>query len=134
MPSQKLHFQWMKMIAGISFFQIICINFKRFEQVHSQVEELEELLTRLQTHMDDLVSYRRELTTADEQLSKTIFLLASLEENTDLAKMLSRLAETHERLSVVEKHESEQDAQQLVESFQVGKRAFKSKMTAKNKC
>ncbi|KAF7639775.1 PX domain-containing protein [Meloidogyne graminicola] len=93
-------------------------NDRWFEQVHSQVEELEELMTRLQTHIDNLVSYRRELASADEQLSKTISLLASSEENTALAKTLSRLAETHERLSVVEKHESEQDAQQLAESFQ----------------
>jgi len=98
----------------------ILIQKKRFEQAHSQVEELEELLTRLQTHIDNLVGYRKELSIADEQLSKTIALLTSSEENTGLAKTLSRLAETHEKLAVVEKHESEQDAQQLAESFQVG--------------
>jgi hypothetical protein len=69
--------------------------------------------------MDNLVSYRRELASADEQLSKTISSLASSEENTALAKTLSRLVETHEKLSVIEKHESEQDSQQLAESFQV---------------
>uniref|UniRef100_A0A914MW70 PX domain-containing protein n=1 Tax=Meloidogyne incognita TaxID=6306 RepID=A0A914MW70_MELIC len=93
-------------------------NDRWFEQAHSQVEELEELLTRLQTHIDNLVGYRKELAIADEQLSKTIALLTSSEENTGLAKTLSRLAETHEKLAVVEKHESEQDAQQLAESFQ----------------
>jgi hypothetical protein len=69
--------------------------------------------------MDILVSYRRELASADEQLSKIISLLASSEDNTALAKILSRLAETHEKLSVIDKHKSEQDAQQLAESFQV---------------
>uniref|UniRef100_A0A915NID7 PX domain-containing protein n=1 Tax=Meloidogyne floridensis TaxID=298350 RepID=A0A915NID7_9BILA len=93
-------------------------NDRWFEQAHSQVEELEELLTRLQTHMDNLVCYRKELSIADEQLSKTINVLASSEENTGLARILSRLSETHEKLAVVEKHESEQDAQQLAESFQ----------------
>jgi len=94
--------------------------FTRFEQAHSQVEELEELLTRLQTHIDNLVGYRKELAIADEQLNKTVNLLASSEENTGLARILSRLAETHEKLAIVEKHESEQDGQQLAESFQVG--------------
>uniref|UniRef100_A0A914NS30 PX domain-containing protein n=1 Tax=Meloidogyne incognita TaxID=6306 RepID=A0A914NS30_MELIC len=93
-------------------------NDRWFEQAHSQVEELEELLTRLQTHIDNLVGYRKELAIADEQLNKTVNLLASSEENTGLARILSRLAETHEKLAIVEKHESEQDGQQLAESFQ----------------
>ena len=45
-------------------------------------------------------------------------MLASCEENTALARTMSKLAETHENLAVVERHESEQDSQQLAETFQ----------------
>jgi ferritin-like metal-binding protein YciE len=83
------------------------------------VEELEEMLNRLQTHIDNLVMYRRDLSQADEQLSKAISMLASCEENTALARTLSKLAETHENLAMVERHESDQDAQQLAETFHV---------------
>jgi hypothetical protein len=95
-------------------------NDRWFEQVHSQVEELEEMLNRLQTHIDNLVGYRRELAQADDLLSKALSMLASCEENTALARTMSKLAETHENLAVVERHESEQDSQQLAETFQVG--------------
>jgi hypothetical protein len=91
----------------------------RFEQVHSQVEEMEEMLNRLQTHIDNLVIYRRDLVQADEQLSKAVSLVASCEENTALARTLSKLAEAHENFALVERHEAEQDSQQMAETFQV---------------
>ncbi|KAL3125004.1 hypothetical protein niasHT_009303 [Heterodera trifolii] len=90
-------------------------NDRWFEQVHSQVDELEEMLTRLQTHVDSLVTHRRDLSFSDDQSSKALSMLASCEENTVLARILSKLAETHENLAIVEKHEAEQDAQQLEE-------------------
>uniref|UniRef100_A0A183CDP8 PX domain-containing protein n=1 Tax=Globodera pallida TaxID=36090 RepID=A0A183CDP8_GLOPA len=90
-------------------------NDRWFEQVHSQVEELEEMLTRLQTHVDSLVTHRRDLAYSDDHSSKALSMLASCEENTALARVLSKLAETHENLAIVEKHEAEQDAQQLEE-------------------
>jgi sorting nexin-1/2 len=45
-------------------------------------------------------------------------MIASCEENTGLARTLSKLAETHESLSVVEKHEADMDSQLLLEVLQ----------------
>lgn len=69
--------------------------------------------------IDSLVINRRELTSADEQLSKGLSMLASCEENTSLARILSKLAETHENLAMIEKHMYEQDSAILLESVQV---------------
>ncbi|KAE9551804.1 hypothetical protein FO519_004975 [Halicephalobus sp. NKZ332] len=93
-------------------------NDRWFEQVHSQVDELDELWTRLMNSIDSLVANRRELTSADEQLSKGLSMLASCEENTSLARILSKLAETHENLAMIEKHMYEQDSAILLESVQ----------------
>uniref|UniRef100_A0A914EBD6 PX domain-containing protein n=1 Tax=Acrobeloides nanus TaxID=290746 RepID=A0A914EBD6_9BILA len=92
-------------------------NDRWFEQVHSQVEELDEMLVREHGLFENLVTYRRDLSISDEQLSKALSLLASCEENTALARTLSKLAETHESLSMVERHESEQDQQILSEAL-----------------
>lgn len=92
----------------------------RFEQVHNQVEEFEEMLNHLQIHVENLVIHRRELAQADEQMGRAVSLLASCEDNTALARTLSKLVEIHDNLTVVERHESEQDTQLLAETFQVG--------------
>ena len=94
-------------------------NDRWFEQVHSQVDELDELWSRLMNSIDSLVVTRRDLTAADEQLSKGLSMLASCEENTSLARILSKLAETHESLAMIEKHMYEQDSAILLESVQV---------------
>lgn len=95
-----------------------------------------QMLVRLNNTIDQLVSQRRELSVSDEQLSKSLSMLASCEENTALARTLSkylalsshkkprcshgnlRLAEAHENISMVEKHEGEVDYQQLAEPLQ----------------
>jgi sorting nexin-1/2 len=76
---------------------------------------LEDALQRLQGSVESLVSYRRELSQSSDALSKSLSMIASCEENTALARTLSKLAETHENLSVVQKHECEQDTQLLSE-------------------
>ncbi|KAI1712090.1 PX domain-containing protein [Ditylenchus destructor] len=93
-------------------------NDRWFEQANSQVEELDEMLVRLHTAIDHLVLTRRELSLSDDQLSKALSMLASCEENTALARTLSKLAETHENLAIAERHEAEQDSQQLAEPIQ----------------
>ncbi|KAI1702116.1 PX domain-containing protein [Ditylenchus destructor] len=93
-------------------------NDRWFEQANSQVEELDEMLVRLHTAIDHLVFTRRELSLSDDQLSKALSMLASCEENTALARTLSKLAETHENLAIAERHEAEQDSQQLAEPIQ----------------
>ncbi|KAI6183211.1 Sorting nexin-2 [Aphelenchoides bicaudatus] len=99
-----------------SFGEIINKNTDRwFEQAHGHIEELEDVLQRLQSSVDALVSYRRELSQSSEALSKALSMNASCEENTALSRTLSKLSETHENLSVIQKHESEQDSQLLAE-------------------
>uniref|UniRef100_A0A915CV12 PX domain-containing protein n=1 Tax=Ditylenchus dipsaci TaxID=166011 RepID=A0A915CV12_9BILA len=93
-------------------------NDRWFEQANSQVEELDEMLIRLNTAIDNLVGVRRELSSSDDLLSKALSMLASCEENTALARTLSKLAETHENLAIAERHEAEQDSQQLAEPIQ----------------
>ena len=75
------------------------------------------MLVREHGLFENLVTYRKDLSISDEQLSKALSLLASCEENTALARTLSKLAETHESLSMVERHESEQDQQILSEAL-----------------
>jgi len=82
------------------------------------VEELDKMLVRLYTAIDNLVTVRRELSSSDDLLSKALSMLASCEENTALARTLSKLAETHENLAIAERHEAEQDSQQLAEPIQ----------------
>uniref|UniRef100_A0AC34QLC5 PX domain-containing protein n=1 Tax=Panagrolaimus sp. JU765 TaxID=591449 RepID=A0AC34QLC5_9BILA len=93
-------------------------NDRWFEQVHSQVDELDELWTRLMNSIDALVTNRKELALADEQFSKGLSMLASCEENTSLARILSKLAETHESLAMIEKHMNGQDSEILFETVQ----------------
>jgi len=93
-------------------------NDRWFEQANGHVEEMDEMLVRLNNTIDQLVSQRRELSVNDEQLSKSLSMLASCEENTALARTLSKLAEAHENIAMVEKHEGEVDYQQLAEPLQ----------------
>lgn len=77
------------------------------------------MLMRLHTSVDILVNHHREVSQNDEQLSKALSLLASCEENTALARTLSKLSETHENLALTERHEADQDSQQLAEPLHV---------------
>lgn len=93
-------------------------NDRWFEQMHGHIEELDEMLIRLHSIVDQLTSYRRELSQASDSLSKSLSMVASCEENTSLSRTLSKLAETHENLSVVQKHEADTDGQILAEAIQ----------------
>lgn len=77
------------------------------------------MLIYLHTSVDVLLNQHREVSQNDEQLSKALSLLASCEENTALARSISKLSETHENLSITERHKSEQDLQQLAEPLHV---------------
>lgn len=89
-----------------------------YEQMHGHIEELDDMLIKLHSIVDQLVSYRRELSQSSDSLSKSLSMIASCEENTSLARTLSKLSETHENLSVVQKHEADTDGQVLSESLQ----------------
>ncbi|CAD5207016.1 unnamed protein product [Bursaphelenchus okinawaensis] len=93
-------------------------NDRWFEQMHGNVEELDDMLVRLYSIVDQLGSYRKELSQSSDSLSKSLSMIASCEENTALARTLSKLAETKENLSVVQRHEADTDSQILAESIQ----------------
>ncbi|CAD5210927.1 unnamed protein product [Bursaphelenchus xylophilus] len=93
-------------------------NDRWFEQMHGNVEELDDMLVRLHSIVDQLGSFRRELSQSSDSLSKSLSMIASCEENTALARTLSKLAETKENLSVVQKHEADTDSQILAEAIQ----------------
>ncbi|KAI6224546.1 Sorting nexin-2 [Aphelenchoides fujianensis] len=106
---KKMFKSFSEMLSKIAF--PMDENDRWFEHVHGHIEELEEMLTRLQTSGDGLTGNRRELAAATDQLSKALQMIASCEENTALARTLSKLAETHENLAVIHKHEADMDAQ-----------------------
>jgi sorting nexin-1/2 len=93
-------------------------NDRWFEQVHSQVDELDELMGRLLAGIDQLVVGRKGMTIGQDQFSKALSMLASCEENTSLARTLSKLAETHENLAIVGKHMTQEDSSILLETIQ----------------
>ncbi|KAI6238425.1 Sorting nexin-2 [Aphelenchoides fujianensis] len=106
---KKMFKSFSEMLSKIAF--PMDENDRWFEHVHGHIEELEEMLTRLQASGDGLTGNRRELAAATDQLSKALQMIASCEENTALARTLSKLAETHENLAVIHKHEADMDAQ-----------------------
>lgn len=75
------------------------------------------MLVRENGIFENLVQHRKDLYASDDQLSKALSLLASVEENSALARTLSKLSETLESLAMVERHESEQDQQILAETL-----------------
>ncbi|KAI6195476.1 Sorting nexin-2 [Aphelenchoides besseyi] len=106
---KKMFKSFSEMLSKIAF--PMDENDRWFEHVHGHVEELEDMLTRLQSSVDGLTGNRRELATATDQLSKAMSMIGSCEESTALARTLSKLAETHENLSVIQKHEADMDTQ-----------------------
>lgn len=82
-------------------------------------DELDELMGRLLGALDQLVTNRRGITTGHDQFSKALSMLASCEENTGLARTLSKLSETHESMAMIGKHVTQEDSSILLETFQV---------------
>uniref|UniRef100_A0A8R1DI43 PX domain-containing protein n=1 Tax=Caenorhabditis japonica TaxID=281687 RepID=A0A8R1DI43_CAEJA len=72
-----------------------------FEQVQSQVEELDEALRKLYSVTESLVSSRRDMTVSGEQLGKALSLLAACEESTSLSRALSGLTDAVENVSLI---------------------------------
>ncbi|CAJ0930327.1 unnamed protein product, partial [Mesorhabditis belari] len=87
-----------------------------FEQTQSHVEELEECLRKLLTLADTLQHQRKELSYANESMSKTISMLASCEESTALARALSHLTEAEESCAAAFGRQAENDQAKLTEA------------------
>ncbi|VDL75824.1 unnamed protein product [Nippostrongylus brasiliensis] len=80
-----------------------------FEQTQSHVDELDESLRRLLHLSESLTSTRKELSVAQESMSKGLSMLASCEESTALARALSHLTETEENAAALWTKQSEMD-------------------------
>ncbi|CAP24541.1 Protein CBR-SNX-1 [Caenorhabditis briggsae] len=70
-----------------------------FEQVQSQIDELDEALRKLYTVTESLVASRREMATSGELLGKALSMLAACEESTSLSRALSALTDVTESVS-----------------------------------
>ncbi|CAL2052760.1 hypothetical protein CAEBREN_13013 [Caenorhabditis brenneri] len=70
-----------------------------FEQVQSQIDELDEALRKLYSVTEALVAARREMSTSEEQLSKALSMLAACEESTSLSRAISALTDTTESVA-----------------------------------
>lgn len=86
-----------------------------FEQTQSHVDELDESLRRLLHLSETLTSTRKELSVAQESMSKGLSMLASCEESTALARALSHLTETEENAAALWTKQAEMDAIRFTE-------------------
>ncbi|CCD63142.1 PX domain-containing protein [Caenorhabditis elegans] len=88
-----------------------------FEQVQSQVDELDEALRKLYTVTETLVASRRDMATSGEQLGKALSMLAACEESTSLSRALSSLTDVTENVSAVYGKQAEVDNSKFSESI-----------------
>ncbi|WKX92635.1 hypothetical protein Q1695_010567 [Nippostrongylus brasiliensis] len=86
-----------------------------FEQTQSHVDELDESLRRLLHLSESLTSTRKELSVAQESMSKGLSMLASCEESTALARALSHLTETEENAAALWTKQAEMDSIRFTE-------------------
>ncbi|CAI5454649.1 unnamed protein product [Caenorhabditis angaria] len=88
-----------------------------FEQVQSQIDELDEALRKLHTISETLAFARREMAVSGEQMSKALSMLAACEESTSLSKALSSLTDTTELVSAIWQKQSDNDTAKFSESI-----------------
>ena len=88
-----------------------------FETKAEEVSRLEEQLHRLHTSAETLAEYRRDVAGSMRELSRSCALLAASEENTALARAVSQLSETQEKLERVHLEQANSDFYLLAELF-----------------
>ncbi|CAB3399658.1 unnamed protein product [Caenorhabditis bovis] len=88
-----------------------------FEQIQSQVDELDEALRRLHHIAESMVAARKEMACSGEQLSKALSMLAACEESTSLSRALSSLTDTTENVSMIWQKQSEADNAKFAEAI-----------------
>ncbi|CAI2355552.1 unnamed protein product [Caenorhabditis sp. 36 PRJEB53466] len=88
-----------------------------FEQVQSQIDELDEALRKLYVVTESLVSSRRDMAISGEQLGKALSMLAACEESTTLSKALSGLTDITESVSMVWGKQADADNSKFSESI-----------------
>lgn len=93
-------------------------NDRWFETAQQQMEDMEQTLTKLLRAVEMVGSYRHELAGGTELFSKALSMLASCEENTGLARVLSHLTEAQENVAQLHSTQSELDHALLIEVIQ----------------
>ena len=80
-----------------------------FDEKHQQVENLDQQLRKLHSSMESLVHYRKELSITTMHFSKSAAMLGNAEEHTALSRALSQLAETEERIEIIQRDQADHD-------------------------
>ncbi|EFO96783.1 CRE-SNX-1 protein [Caenorhabditis remanei] len=88
-----------------------------FEQVQSQIDELDEALRKLYAVTETLVASRRDMATSGEQMGKALSMLAACEESTSLSRALSALTDVTENVSSAWGKQAEIDNAKFSESI-----------------
>lgn len=82
------------------------------------MDDMEQTLTKLLRAVEMVGSYRHELAGGTELFSKALSMLASCEENTGLARVLSHLTEAQESVAHFHSVQSERDQSLFIEVIQ----------------
>lgn len=90
-------------------------NDRWFESAQQQMEDVEQMLYKFLRAIESIGGYRRELASSTEVFSKALSMLASCEENTGLARVLSHLTETEENIARVLGVQADRDSSMLIE-------------------
>ncbi|VDI17930.1 sorting nexin-2-like isoform X1 [Mytilus galloprovincialis] len=86
-----------------------------FDERHQQVENLDVQLRKLHSSMETLVHHRKELSLTTMHFSKSAAMLGNAEEHTALSRALSQLAETEERIEIIQHDQADNDFYQMAE-------------------
>lgn len=69
-----------------------------FEEKLNHVESLESQLRKLHTNVEALVSFRKELASLTNGVSRSAAMLSACEDHNSLSRALSQLADTEEKV------------------------------------
>ncbi|EGT35517.1 hypothetical protein CAEBREN_07263 [Caenorhabditis brenneri] len=86
-----------------------------FEQTRYQIDELDGALRKLHTASESLVAARWDMAHSEEELSKTLSMLAATEESTSLSRAISALTDTTENISATWSKQAEIDTAKFSE-------------------
>jgi len=84
-----------------------------YGQAVAKIDEMDGCLERLHSAIKDLANARRSLSAKESDLSKSLLALASRDNDVSMVKLFSKLAETHDNVSIAEHHKAEMVAYQL---------------------
>lgn len=84
-----------------------------YGQAVAKIDEMDACLERLYSAIRELAGARRNLSVKESDLSKSLLALASRDNDVSMVQLCSKLAETHDNLSIAEHHRAEMVSYQL---------------------